>query len=96
MEATLEGQDVTVQIRSSKLEEKIITWPESLANDYLHQPIDKEFVQMCLYAMTRHYNKSCKAVKAIDVNDNKGCGYKVKGVKKYKFRQSHPGISSVI
>jgi len=42
MEATLVGQDVTVRIRSSKeLEEKIITWPESLANDYLHKPIDK-------------------------------------------------------
>jgi hypothetical protein len=35
MEATLEGQDITVQICSSKLEEKIITWPESLADDYL-------------------------------------------------------------
>jgi hypothetical protein len=36
MEATLEGQDITVRIRSSKYEEKIITWPESLADDYLH------------------------------------------------------------
>ena len=41
--------------------------------------------------MTRHYKKSFKAVKAIYVNDNKGCGYKINGVKKYKFRQSHPG-----
>jgi hypothetical protein len=43
MEATLECQDITVRIRSSKLEEKIITWPESLADDYLHRPIDKDF-----------------------------------------------------
>ena len=33
MEATLEG---TVRIRSSKYDKKIITWPESLADDYLH------------------------------------------------------------
>ena len=42
MEATLEGQDITVRIRSSKYEEKIITWPESLADDYLHRPIEKD------------------------------------------------------
>ncbi len=60
MEATLEGQGVTVQIRSSKSEEKIITWPESLADDYLHQPIAKEFEQMCLYAMTSLYYKRFK------------------------------------
>ncbi len=41
MEATLEGQDITVRIRSSKLEKKIITWPESLADDYLHRNISK-------------------------------------------------------
>ncbi len=40
MEATLEGQDITVRIRSSKYDEKIITWPESHADDYLHRPID--------------------------------------------------------
>jgi hypothetical protein len=91
MEATLEGQDITVWIHSSKLEEKIITWPESLADDYLHRPIDKEFEQMCLYAMTSRYKKSFKVVKAIDVNDNEGIGYKVEGVKKYKFKQNHPG-----
>jgi hypothetical protein len=27
----------------------------------------------------------------IDVKDKEGSGYKVKGVKKYKFKQSHPG-----
>jgi hypothetical protein len=36
MEATLEGQDVNVRIRSNKLQNKIITWPDSLANDYIH------------------------------------------------------------
>ncbi len=91
MEATLEGQDITVRIRSSKLEEKIITWPESLADDYLHQPIDKEFEQMCLYAMTSNFKKSFKVVKTIDVNDTEGIGYKEKGIEKYEFKQSNPG-----
>ncbi len=36
MEATLEGQDTNVCIRSNKLQNKIITWPDSLANDYIH------------------------------------------------------------
>jgi hypothetical protein len=34
MEATLEGQDINVCIRSNKLQTKIITWPDSLADDY--------------------------------------------------------------
>ncbi len=72
------------------MEEKITTWPESPADEYLHQPIDKEFEQMCLYAMTSRYKKSFKVNKAIDVNDNEGIGYKVEGVNKYKFKQSHP------
>ena len=91
MKATLEGQDITVRIRSSKLEEKVITWPESLADDYLHRPIDKEFEQMCLYAMTSHYKKSFKVNKASKDKDNEGIGYKVEGVNKYKFKDSHPG-----
>jgi hypothetical protein len=37
------------------------------------------------------YKKSFKVVEAIDVNGNEGIGYKVEGVKKYKFKQSHPG-----
>ncbi len=40
MEATLEGQDINVHIRSNKLKNKIITWPDSLADDYIHRPID--------------------------------------------------------
>jgi hypothetical protein len=57
MEATLEGQDINVRIRSNKLARRII-WPESLADDtddYIHRPIDKEFEQICFYDMTRHY-----------------------------------------
>jgi hypothetical protein len=36
MEATLEGQDVNVRIRSYKLQNKIVTWSDSLADDYIH------------------------------------------------------------
>jgi hypothetical protein len=33
MEAILEGQDINVRIRSNKLQNKIITWPDFLADD---------------------------------------------------------------
>ena len=79
MEATLESHDITVRIRSSKYEEKIITWPESLADDYLHRPIDNELEQMCFYAMTSLYKKSFKVAKQSKEKDNQGIGYNVKG-----------------
>ena len=41
--------------------------------------------------MTRRYKKTFKDIRIIDVKDKEGSGYKVKGVKKYKFKQSHPG-----
>jgi hypothetical protein len=41
--------------------------------------------------MTRCYKKTFKDIRIIDVKDKEGSGYKVKGVKKYKFKQSHPG-----
>ncbi len=46
MEAILEGQDINVRISLNKLQNKIITWSDSLANDYTHQPIDKELDQI--------------------------------------------------
>jgi hypothetical protein len=42
MEATLEGQDINVRIQSNKLQNKITTWPDSLADDYIHHPIDNK------------------------------------------------------
>ncbi len=41
--------------------------------------------------MTRHYKKIFKDIRKFDVKDEEVSGYKVKGVKKYKFKQSHPG-----
>ncbi len=69
MEATLEGQDINVRIRSNKLQNKIITWPDSLADDYTHQPIDKELDQICFYNMTRCYKKGFNAFQKVHVND---------------------------
>jgi hypothetical protein len=69
-----------------------MTWPESLADDYIHRPIDKEFAQICFYGMTRYYKKTFIDIRIIGVKDEEeGSGYKVKGVKEYKFKQSHPG-----
>jgi hypothetical protein len=69
----------------------VITWPESLAGDYIHRPINNNFEHICVYDMTKCYKKTFKDIRIIDVKDEKGSGYKVKEVKKYKFKQSHPG-----
>jgi hypothetical protein len=36
MKATLEGEDINACIRSNKLGKKNLTWPESLADDFIH------------------------------------------------------------
>jgi hypothetical protein len=43
--------------------------------------------------MTRHYKITFYDNRIIDVKDKEASGYKVKGVKKYKFKQSHPGYN---
>jgi hypothetical protein len=56
LEATLEGQDVNVRIRTSKLTNRDIkSWPDSLADDYIHRPRHQEFEHMSFYEMTRSY-----------------------------------------
>jgi hypothetical protein len=80
MEATLEGQEISVRIRLNKLQNKIITWPDSLADDYIHQSIDYELDQICFYNMTRCYKKGINAFRNIQG-----------GVKTYKFKETHPG-----
>jgi hypothetical protein len=40
MEARLEGQDINVRIRTSKVPGgELKCWPDSLADDYIHRPI---------------------------------------------------------
>jgi hypothetical protein len=46
---------------------------------------------MCFYDIPRHYKKTLKYIRTINFKDKEGSGYKVKGVKKYKFKQSYPG-----
>ncbi len=95
MEASLEGQETNVRIRANKSKDGIIkTWPDSLADDYIHRPIDEKFEQMCSYAMSKRYKKYFRPTKtSIDVTPNKDSGIKVKGAEKYKFRESHPGYN---
>ncbi len=91
MEATLEGQDINVRIRSNKLQNKIITWPDSLADEYIHQPIDNELDQICFYDMTRCYKKGFDISRNVQINDEEENTYIHGGVNKYKFKETHPG-----
>jgi len=66
MEATLDGEITNVRIRSNKLNNETITWPESLADDYLHRPSEDEFKNICFYDLTRRYKKLSRV--SIQVN----------------------------
>ncbi len=49
MEATLKGQDIHVRIRASKVPAgELKCWPDSLADDYIHNPRQEEFENICL------------------------------------------------
>ncbi len=64
MEASLEGQETNVRIQANKSKDGIIkTWPDSLADDYIHWPIDENFEQMCSYAMSKRYKKYFRPTK---------------------------------
>jgi hypothetical protein len=53
MEATLEGQDVNVRIRTCKLTNgDIKSWPDSLADDYIHRP---------QHQSSNHYKEKAKS-----------------------------------
>jgi hypothetical protein len=82
MEATLEGQEINVCIQSNKLQKKIITWPDSLADDYIHRPVDNELDHICFYDMTRCYKKGFNAFRKVHVNDEETNSYIQGGVQK--------------
>ncbi len=65
MEATPDGEITNVQIGSNKLNNETITWPESLADDYLHRPSEDEFENICFYDLTSCYKKTFKSYKLI-------------------------------
>jgi hypothetical protein len=79
MEATLERQDNNVCIRTSKVPDgELKCWPDSLAYDYIHRPLQKEFEDICFYDMTSQYKKIYKS-------------YKPKSIQAYEFSDSHLG-----
>ena len=80
MEATLEGQDINVRIRTSKVTGgEFKCWPDSLADDYIHRPLRQEFEDICYYDMTSQYKKIYKNPRP-------------KSVDTYEFSESHPGF----
>ncbi len=87
IEATLEGKDINVRIRSNKLQNKIIIWPDSLVDDYIHRPIDNELDQICFYDMTRCYKKGFNAFWKVHVNDEEEYTYIQGGVKSINSRK---------
>ncbi len=79
LEVTLEGQDVNICIRTSKLTNgDIKSWPDSLADDYIHLLRHQEFEHMSFYEMTRSYKK---IFKPLQKESQEG----------YKFSETHPG-----
>ena len=91
MEATLEGEITNVRIRSNKLNNETITWPESLADDYLHRPSEDEFENISFYDLTRRYKKTFKSYNTSLFNSDEVSHIKVGGVIRYKFKETHPG-----
>jgi hypothetical protein len=91
MEATLEGKITNVRIQSNKLNNETITWPESLADDYLHWLSEDEFKNICFYDLTRRYKKTFKSYNTSQFNSDEGSHNKVRGARRYKFNQTHPG-----
>ncbi len=79
MESTLEGQDINVHIKTSKVpDNELKCWPDSLADDYIHRPLQKKLKTFVFYDMTSQYKKIYKS-------------YKPKSIQMYEFSDSHPG-----
>ena len=82
---------INVRIRPNKLQKKIVTWPDSLADDYINPPIDNELDQICFYDMTRCYKKGFNAFQKVHVNDEETNSYIQGGIQTYRFKGTHPG-----
>jgi hypothetical protein len=79
MEATLQGQEINVQIRTIKLADgQSKSWSDSLADDYIHWPQSAAFEAMSFFELTRHYKKVFKPLQR-DSEDN------------VQFSVTHPG-----
>ena len=53
-------------------------------------PSEDEFKNICFYDLTICYKKTIKSYNTTQVNSDEGSHYKVRGVRRYKFNQSHP------
>jgi hypothetical protein len=79
LETTLDVQDVNVHMRTSKLTGwQIKSWPDSLADDYIHHPEHQDFEHMSFYEMTRCYKKVFTPLGR-------------ESEEEYKFSETHPG-----
>ncbi len=85
MEATLEGQEINVRIRTSKVPSgELKCWPDSLADDYIHRPLQKEIEDICFYDMTSQYKKIYKSYKPKSIFSDSHPGYKLSHLSKLK------------
>jgi len=75
IEATLEGNDVDVRMRTNKSKGNSKAWPDSSADDYIHRPTNEEIENLCAYEEAMFYKKRFKTFSqmkktAIDVHKN--------------------------
>jgi hypothetical protein len=71
MEATLEGQDINVRIRTNKLSDgQFKSWLDSFADDYIHHPVNDKFEVMSFYKMTSCYKKGIQNITKGETNIN--------------------------
>ncbi len=76
MEATLEGQDINVCIRTSKIPSgEFKCWPMNIFTDLY--TLQQEFEKICYYDMTSRYKKNYKS-------------HRPKSIGTYEFIESHP------
>ncbi len=79
MEATLEGHDINVRMRMNKLHDgQLISWADSLADDYIHHPLGEKIEMMFFYEMTQQYKQLFKNLQRESED-------------RYKFSETHPG-----
>lgn len=98
LEATLEGRNVDVRLRTNMMNNNVIIWPDSSADDYIHRPNYGLFDNMCYYEMTMWYKKRYKTFREMDANDHVDDDDHEDDATRYEsrsftFSHNHPGRS---
>jgi len=99
LEATLEGRNVDVRLRTNMLNSEKVIWPDSSADDYLHRPDDDVFTTMCYYEYTMWYKKIYKTFREMNTNghvdddDEPDPNATQCQKRKFAFLPTHPGKS---